>query len=71
MIETGSLTTHAAKRLLREELERRGLRKKVSWTRLTVRTVDFTDLARARCVFVTVHGWTWSRTIPRRSKETG
>lgn len=27
------------------------------FTKLTARTIDFTDLARTECVFVNVHGW--------------
>jgi hypothetical protein len=30
---------------------------KLPFTKLTAKTVDFTDLARASKVFVTVHGW--------------
>lgn len=41
------------KQIIKAELERRGL----PYTKLTSRTVDFTDLARASCVFVQIHGW--------------
>ena len=27
------------------------------FTKLTARTVNFTDLARASCIFVKIHGW--------------
>jgi len=29
----------------------------IPYTNITGRTVDFTDLARARVVFVKIHGW--------------
>ena len=48
-----SPTPHRAKAIIRAELERQGL----IYTKLTARTVDFTDLARAKCVFVKIHGW--------------
>jgi hypothetical protein len=48
-----TITTHRAKTIIREELERRGL----AFAKLTARTVGFQDLARADCIFVQVHGW--------------
>ena len=50
---TTEITPAAAKKLLCGELDRLQL----PYTRLTARTIDFTDLARARRVFVCVHGW--------------
>ena len=47
------VTTNEAKKLLKGELERRGLR----FTKLTARTISFSDLARGSGVFVKVHGW--------------
>lgn len=47
------MTVNEAKWLIKAELERR----KLPYTKLTARTIDFTDLARASCVFVKVHGW--------------
>jgi hypothetical protein len=47
------VSTHEAKKITREALDRLAL----PYTRLSARTVDFTDLARASAVFVTVHGW--------------
>lgn len=47
------VTTHQAKKIIKEVLDREGL----PYTKLTGKTVDFTDLARSRCVFVLVHGW--------------
>ena len=32
-------------------------KEKLPFTKLTARTVGFSDLARASCVFVTIHGW--------------
>ena len=29
----------------------------VSYTKLTARTISFSDLARTSCVFVKIHGW--------------
>ena len=51
------ITVHEAKRLVKQALSDRRL----SFTRLTARTIDFTDLARCQRVFVTVHGWQWTR----------
>lgn len=47
------MTASKAKRLLAVELADYG----IPYDRLTAKTVHFTDLARASCVFVTVHGW--------------
>lgn len=47
------ITTHQAKRVVREALERYGL----GYTKLTARTVSFTDLARGEALVVTIHGW--------------
>ena len=41
-----------AKRIIREKLARHGLD-----CRLTARTIGFSDLARADCIFVEVHDW--------------
>lgn len=46
------ITFNCAKKLIRSALSARGLENK-----LTAKTIDFSDLARASCVFVTVHGW--------------
>lgn len=47
------MTTHEAKKLLRDELDRREL----PYDKLSARTIGFSDLARTDMVFVTVHGW--------------
>lgn len=47
------ITPAAAKKVIAAALAERDL----PFTKLTARTVDFTDLARARCVFVKIHGW--------------
>ena len=47
------ITTGQAKKIIASELEKRGL----PFTKLTAKTVDFTDLARANCIFVKIHGW--------------
>lgn len=47
------VTVGQAKKIVKSELERRDL----PFTKLTARTIDFTDLARASCVFVKIHGW--------------
>jgi hypothetical protein len=44
---------NAAKKLVQTWLEERGL----PFTKLTAKTVNFVDLARTECVFVTVEGW--------------
>jgi hypothetical protein len=41
------------KQIIKMELDKRGL----PYTKLTARKVDFTDLARASCIFVKIHGW--------------
>lgn len=46
------MTTREAAREVREKLAEYGLRNKV-----TAQRVGFSDLARARVVFVTVHDW--------------
>jgi hypothetical protein len=45
--------TSQAKKLLKAELQRLN----VPFTKLTARTIGFSDLARCSCVFVTIHGW--------------
>jgi len=47
------MTPRQAKQLVRDRLEALGLQ----YSRLTARTVDFSDLARCSRVVVTVHGW--------------
>jgi len=47
------MNAHTAKKLLKGELQRRG----VGFSKLTAHTVDFTDLARERMVFVEIHGY--------------
>jgi len=47
------MTAAKAKKLLKAELDKRGL----PYTKLTAKNVGFSDLARDECVFVTVHGW--------------
>jgi hypothetical protein len=47
------ITTHQAKKIIKEALDQEGL----PYIKLTARTVDFTDLARVRYIFVRVHGW--------------
>ena len=53
--------TTVAKKIIQKELDKRGL----SYTRLTARTISFTDLARTSVVFVKIHGWesnpAWSK----------
>jgi hypothetical protein len=46
-------TTDSAKKIIKEVLEKEGL----TYTRLTARTVSFSDLGRGDIVFVTIHGW--------------
>lgn len=48
------VTPQAAKRLIAEKLAEIGK----PGLKLTARTISFSDLARASCVFVKVHGWT-------------
>lgn len=47
------MTTHEAKKVLKQYLDAEGL----SYTKLTAKTVSFSDLARCSKIFVTVHGW--------------
>lgn len=47
------MTATEAKRIIKSALDEKGL----LYTKLTARTTDFTDLARAKCVFVKIHGW--------------
>lgn len=47
------MTTNEAKKLIKSELVRRG----IPFMKLTAKTIDFTDLARKSCIFVTIHGW--------------
>lgn len=46
------VTVSGAKKLIKSALFARGLENK-----LTAKTIDFSDLTRASCVFVIVHGW--------------
>ncbi len=56
MIKASQITPQGspsvAKRVIRAVLAEDGIE-----CRLTARTVVFSDLARASCVFVTIHGW--------------
>lgn len=47
------MTPAQAKRLIKAKLDEL----KLPYTKLTAKTVNFTDLARASCVFVKVYGW--------------
>ena len=47
------MTPTQAKKLIQAELVSRSL----PFTKLTARTISFADLARAECIFVTIHGW--------------
>ena len=47
------MTTYQAKKIIRQALEQFGL----SYTKLTARTVGFSDLARDSCIFVQIHGF--------------
>jgi len=47
------MTPSNAKQIVKMALESRGL----PFTKLTARTVNFSDLARGRCLFVAIHGW--------------
>jgi hypothetical protein len=42
-----------AKKIIQAELEKHNL----PYEKLTARTISFSDLARASCVFVKIHGW--------------
>jgi len=53
------MTTNEAKAIIKRELVARNL----PFTKLTAKTVDFTDLARARVVFVKIHGWDQSSPV--------
>ena len=47
------MTTSVAKKLIKAELDKR----KLPYTKLTARSISFTDLARASCIFVKIAGW--------------
>jgi hypothetical protein len=47
------LTPAGAKKIIKAELEKRNL----PYTKLTAKTISFSDLARASCIFVKIHGW--------------
>lgn len=52
-METAEIAVNEAKRLVKQALTDRRL----PFTKLTARTVEFTDLAHCRRIFVHVHGW--------------
>ena len=52
-MDTQRVTPNEAKRIIKSELDRRNL----PYTKLTARTIGFSDLARASCIFVRIHGW--------------
>jgi hypothetical protein len=52
-VRSTELTPAACKLIVREFLDERRL----PYERLSARTIDFSDLARARVIFVSVHGW--------------
>lgn len=41
------------KKIIQVELDKRNL----PYTKLTAKTIGFSDLARGSCVFVKIHGW--------------
>lgn len=47
------MTPREAAKLMSKELSRRGL----PFNKISAKTVEFTDLARARAIFVKIHGW--------------
>jgi len=47
------ITPNKAKAIIKAALEANNL----PFDKLTAKTVDFTDLARAKPLFVTIHGW--------------
>ncbi len=51
--EQDDLTPSQAKKIIKFELDRREL----PYTKLTAKTISFSDLARADCIFVKIHGW--------------
>ncbi len=54
------MTTNEAKKLLREYLTEF----EIPFTKLTAKTVGFSDLARGDCVFVQVHGFSkWAEWV--------
>lgn len=48
-----TITHHRAKQIIRGKLDELG----VPFTKLTAKWVNFSDLARVRCMFVKIHGW--------------
>lgn len=58
------LTARQARKLIMDELEQlRSSGLSIPYDKVTAKTVDFSDLARAKCVFVTVHGWKPNRSF--------
>ena len=47
------MTPRQAKEIIRQRLAELNL----PAFRLSAKTIDFSDLARARCIFVKLHGW--------------
>lgn len=49
------MTANEAKKLMKEFLAAEG----VEYDKLTAKTVSFTDLCRAECIFVKIHSINW------------
>ena len=47
------MTTNQAKKIIKAELDKRNL----PYTKLTAKTVHFSDLARCSYIFVKIHDW--------------
>ena len=47
------MNTRKAKQIIADKLAELNL----SYTKLTAKTVSFSDLARTGCIFVKIHGW--------------
>ena len=47
------MNTRQAKLIIKSKLDEL----KLPYDRLTARSIDFTDLARDKCIFVKIHGW--------------
>lgn len=47
------MTVQKAKQIIKKRLNELNL----PYTKLTARTIYFTDLTRSSCIFVKIHGW--------------
>lgn len=64
------MSANEAKKIIKKYLDENG----IAYTKLTAKTVGFSDLARGSCIFVYIYGWKpdpVANDIKRLAKDSG